>query len=241
MKLPPSWALPAAIKSRLGQRSAGKQRAMVAEEHLLLILHKAPIPGQRDRIPAFFWREPSGRWHSAGSKYGLQPLHQHLQAYTQAEAELSQQYEQAHCAEDYFALLEAMTPLRLATQNLHRALQAAREGIADDVEIIDLRDWAYELERSLDVMHENAKNALDFRLAQRAEEQTQLSMKAVELGNRLNILAAIFFPLTAVSCVFGMNLISGLEGKAITPFWLMVLGGIGLGFWVRRWVLTGRW
>ncbi|NEO83780.1 MAG: hypothetical protein F6J87_05885 [Spirulina sp. SIO3F2] len=206
-----------------------------------MILHKAPVPGQRDRIPVFFWREPNGIWHSEGSKYGLQPLHKHLQAYSKAESELTEQYEQASQAEDYFALLEAMTPLRLASQNLHSTLQSAREGIPNDIDIIDLRDWAYELERSLDVLHANAKNALDFRLAQRAEEQTQLSMKAVELGNRLNILAAIFFPLTAVSCVFGMNLVSGLEGQAIAPFWLMVLGGIGLGVWVRRWVLTGRW
>jgi len=54
-----STQLPDTIKKRFGERSAGKQRAMEAEGHLLLVLHKAPKPNQRDRSAVFFrdWAE----------------------------------------------------------------------------------------------------------------------------------------------------------------------------------------
>ncbi|MFZ1026484.1 MAG: hypothetical protein WAN66_09730 [Limnoraphis robusta] len=40
MKLPATWAVPDQIRYRLGQKSAGKQRAMIADGHLVLILPK---------------------------------------------------------------------------------------------------------------------------------------------------------------------------------------------------------
>jgi hypothetical protein len=42
MKLPQTWNLPVEIKQRFGQKRSGKQRAMLADGHLLLVLHKAP-------------------------------------------------------------------------------------------------------------------------------------------------------------------------------------------------------
>ncbi|MDB9311557.1 CorA family divalent cation transporter [Spirulina sp. CS-785/01] len=240
-KLPPSWSLPETIKQRFGERSAGKQRAMEAEGHLLLVLHHAPQPHQRDRKIVFFWRKPDGSWEASIGKKGLQPLNKHIKAYNQAEIELQQQYENAQDAEDYFTLLEEMIALRRASKNLHMTLQTAREEIPQDRDIIDLRDWAYEIERSLDLLYENTKNALDFRIAQRAEEQTRLSLKSVESGNRLNILAAIFLPLTALASVFGMNLNSGLEENAILSFWSIFFLGMVFGFFVFRWVTRGRW
>ena len=241
MKLPPAWNLPAAIKHRLGQKSAGKQRVMRADGHLLLVLHQAPQIHQTDRIGVFIWRRPNGSWEHSNGGVGFQVVMKHLRTYDDAEALLVQQYNQAQTAADYFRLLEAIAPLRLATQNLHTTLQAAREGIPSDRDIIDARDWAYELERSLDLLQEHTKNALDFRLAQRAEEQTQLSLQAVKTGHRLNVLAAIFFPLTAVSCVFGMNLTSGLEGTSPATFWVTLGLAIALGFWVQRWSIAGSW
>jgi len=63
---------------------------------------------------------------------------------------------------------------------------------------------------------------------------------AAEVGNRaqhkLNILAAIAFPLMSVSAVFGMNLQSGLENKPLFLFWLVFLGGLSLGLFVKGWV-----
>ena len=242
MKLPSNWMLPNSIEQRFGQRSSGKQRAMIAQEHLLLVLHRIPQPDKRTRQGVFFWRQPDGSWQSSNSvDNGLQALVKHLQSYSQAEEKYSEAYEDAQTSEDYFQILEGISPLRMATKNLHSTLQDAREGIPEDRNIIDMRDWAYEIDRSLDLLYENTKNALDFNLARRAEEQTKLSLASVRASNRLNILAAIFYPLTAISCVFGMNLTSGLESSHFVWFWLVTITAIGMGILVRGWVLKGKW
>lgn len=242
MKLPQSWSLPEAIHQRLGQKSAGKQRAMVAEGHLLLILHQAPKQGKgSDREGAFFWRKPNGEWTSTQRGQGLQSLKKHIEAYSLAEEELTQRYEKVQSSADYFAILKELTPLHRAAKNLHAALQGAREGISDDRNIIDLRDRAAEIERTLELLYLDSKSALDFTIAQQAEEQSQLSLQSLRAAHRLNILAAIFFPLTAISCAFGMNLPTGFEGASRGFFWFVFAGGIALGFWVRRWVVTGKW
>ena len=106
-----------------------------------------------------------------------------------------------------------------------------------DRDIIDLRDSAYELERALDLLHSDSKNALDFYMAKKAEEQANIGMQAVQTGHRLNILAAIFFPLTAIASIFGMNLRHGFEGAPIGTFWGVFLFGLILGFLTRKWVL----
>lgn len=241
MKLPASWTLPAQIKSRFGQRSIGKQRAMIAEGHLLLILHQAPQPDEQTRKGVLFWRKPNGNWEHSGGGVGIQPLVKHIEQYNTAEEALQTQYDRAQVAEDYFRILEAIAPLRLAAKNSHAALQASREGISDDRDLIDLRDWASDIERNLDLLHENAKNALDFKIAQRAEEQTRLSSEAVVSGHRLNVLAALFLPLTAIASIFGMNVHNGLENSPIVLFWLVALIALGMGLLVRQWVVTGKW
>jgi len=241
MKLPASWTLPTQINSRFGQRSIGKQRAMIAEGHLLLILHQAPQPDDQTRTGALFWRKPTGEWEHHGGAVGIQPLVKHLEQYNIVEEALQTQYDQAQIAEDYFRILEAIAPLRLAAKNSYAALQSAREGIPDDRDILDLRDWASDIERNLDLLYENAKNALDFKIAQRAEEQTRLSNEAVVSGHRLNVLAAVFLPLTAIASIFGMNVNNGLESTPVVLFWLVALMAIGLGLLVRQWVVTGRW
>lgn len=233
MDLPYSWDIPASIRARLGQKSAGKQRAMVAEGHLLLVLHKTPKPGTRHRDGIGFWRDTKGNWECSQGGIGVQTLTRHLQAYETAEKKLIDAYENAQAAKDYFLLLETMTPLHFATKNLHNTLQVARDAIPDDPDLIDLRDWAYEIERSLDLLYLNTKNAIDFTMAQKAEEQA-------ELTDRLNTLAAIFFPLTAISCVFGMNLQNGFENVPPIMFGVVIGAGIFLGLIVKKWVLTGQ-
>ncbi|MCG5060428.1 MAG: hypothetical protein KA714_21235 [Limnoraphis sp. WC205] len=239
MKLPATWAVPDQIRYRLGQKSAGKQRAMIADGHLVLILHKVPESEHRQREAVFFWRQPDGRWEASLNGVGFQLLTQHLKAYSLAEENLTQQYSKARTSEDYFNILENLAPLQLATKNLHATLQSAREAIPEDRDLIDFRDETYEIERSLDLLYQNSKNALDFAMAKKAEEQTRLSLESLRSANRLNLLASIFFPLTAISCVFGMNLSSGLETQSPVLFWMVFISGIFLGLIVRNWVLTG--
>src|SRR5687768_1771525 len=71
--LPEDWDLPAAIRSRLGER-LGKQRAMFADGHLLLILHRAPSTDHATREAAAFWRDPQGQWRVTGPGEGATRL-----------------------------------------------------------------------------------------------------------------------------------------------------------------------
>ena len=89
----------------------------------------------------------------------------------------------------------------------------------------------------MDLLNVDTNNGLDFNMAKKAEEQARLSMQSVKTANRLNTLAAIFFPLMAITSVFGMNLRSGLEEASIVVFWFVLLVGILLGFVIHAWVL----
>jgi hypothetical protein len=236
MKLPISWDLPKEIIARFGQ-TPGRQRAMFADGHLLLVLHKAPTADERERRGAFFWRKPNGEWESSERGRGLQALRAHVEEYDTEQQRLESEYKDADDARDYFRVLERAAPLSHAAQSLHDVLQTARETIRDDRDIIDLRDWAYQIERGYDLLYTDTKNALDYSIAKRAEEEAQLSRQAVQTGHRLNVLAAIFFPLTAIASLFGMNLCSGLEDSPTWVFWVVFLAGIAVGLVVREWVL----
>ncbi|HNT78603.1 MAG TPA: CorA family divalent cation transporter [Anaerolineae bacterium] len=239
MPLPYDWTLPEKIKERFGTKSTGRQRAMFAEGHLLIVLHRAPERDTRRRESLFFWRKPGGAWEYSGGGDGLTLFHRHLQTYSEAEERFRREYEAATNAEGYFHILATLPPLRHAAKNLHATLQAAREAVPEDRDLIDLRDWAYDIERGLDLLYEDARNALDFDIARKAEEEARLSMQELQMAHRLNVLAAIFFPITAIASIFGMNLPSGLENSPTWFFWFIFLVGIGLGFWIREWVLTG--
>jgi len=238
MNLPNFWKhLPEEIKERFGRKRPGRQRAMAAEGHLLLILHKAPGADERDRDPVFFWRKPDGTWQTA-QHGGMLRLMDHIKEFDSAEAAITKEYEKAEDAKDYFRILEEVAPLYHTAKNLHATLQAAREAVPEDRDLIDARDWAYELERTLELLYTDTRNALDFEMAMHSEEETRLSVQSIGIANRLNILAAIFLPLAAITGLFGMNLPSGLEGSPTWAFWVVLLCGmllgVGISFWAVR-------
>ncbi len=68
--IPATWQIPAAIRNRLGN-SAGRQRTMAAEDHLLLVLHAPPKPDDSERSGRFFWRSPQGDWLSKDLGSGI--------------------------------------------------------------------------------------------------------------------------------------------------------------------------
>jgi len=236
VKIPISWDLPKEIVERFGQ-TPGRQRAMCADGHLLLVLHKAPSADESERRGAFFWRKPNGDWESTERGRGLQALRAHVEAYDVLQKRLEEEYEDAGRADDYFRILEQVAPLSHAASNLHDVLQSAREAVREDRDIIDLRDWAYQIERGFELLYTDTKNALDYSIAKRAEEEALLSRQAVQTGHRLNILAAIFFPLTAIASLFGMNMRSGLENSPVWVFWVVFLAGILVGIVVCEWAL----
>src|SRR5258705_279200 len=139
LHLPPDWQLPATFVQRLGD-NAGRQRAMSADGHLLLVLHEPPAAGAPERTGRAFWRDPAG-----------------------------------------------------------------------------------EVERAVELLHGDVRNGLDFTIAHQAERQAEQAHGMAVAGYRLNLLAALFVPITALGSVFGMHLAHGLDAWA-TPahFWGVV-------------------
>jgi hypothetical protein len=239
MQIPPGWELPESVRVRLGERS-GKQRAMIEDGHLLLILHALPDPDSNHREGVYFWRDTAGEWKSSGGGNGLPALKEHIAHYTSRADELETQYETAHNATQLFRVLECVVPLHRAAKNMQVALQNAREELPDATEIINMRDMAADVERATELLEIDAKNALDYRIARQSEEQASLSYEMTRAGHRLNFLAAIFLPLTAVASVFGMGLPNGLEKSPVWVFWAVFAFGLLLGIVLRSWLLKGN-
>lgn len=225
--LPGSWQVPQVFRDRLGDR-AGRQRAMFHEGHLLLVLHAPPGPDDATRKGRFFWRQPDGVWSSSDFSGSPQGLDRHLGEYAARLEELEKLEEHATDAETWFRVLEALAPVHRAAAHLHLALQHAREMVPQARELINFRDRAYDLERSAELLHADAKNALDYAIARRAEEQARASHGMAVAAHRLNVLAALFFPITALSALLGVNLVHGLETTRWDPLPFLLLVATGL-------------
>ena len=201
---------------------------MFADGHLLLILHALPHADDVNRKACLFWRKPDGSWQSNEFGSGPTALGRHLDEFEKRLGQLDERLDSRPPAQDLFELIRELTPLRRATRNLHSALQSARETIPDDRGLIDARDRAGRLERTTDLLYSDTDNALDFNIALQAEVQNQHNLQMNLAAHRLNIIAAIFFPLMTLAGVFGMNLITGLENMP-NAFWIVILAGICAG------------
>lgn len=235
--IPKAWEIPAAIRQRLGEE-AGPQRSMCEEEHLLIIVHHPPKADQSDRTPAFFWRNPAGEWRSTeGKGMGAVALGGFLEKWEALMLELEEQERKASTAAEYHALLESVGPILRTTRGLHRALQQARELVKDDRDLINFRDSAAALERSAELLLQDAQFGLDFIAAKQSEHQAQLAQQMSRTAHRLNILAALFLPLTALASVLSMEVHSGLPNTRGNFFLVLAAGcalGAGLAAWVNR-------
>jgi hypothetical protein len=231
--IPDAWQVPARIRQRVGVQ-AGRQRAIVEEGHLLLILHELPKDDEVTRPAKLFWRAPDGTWRAtgAGQSSGLPVLKRHLETVHQALVQLDDRVDAGKTAQDFFTVLNAATPLHRTSRNLHKALQDARDAV-DDREIIALRDSANDLERAAELLVGDARNGMEFTVARNAEAQAANGQRAVEAGHKLNLLAALFFPVTAIGSMLGMNLRTGMEQAPPVVFWLVLVLAFASGFAIR--------
>lgn len=240
--LPSSWELPEVFRHRLGE-SAGRQRAMAEDGHLLIVLHGVPGPDDEVREGHFFWRKPDGSWVSTTGSPGQTSIDVQLDAYEKVIAHLDQLETAAQSADDYFEVLKNLAPIVRASRNQQAALQSAREKVPGDRKLINYRDRAYTLERQADLLASDAKNALDYAIARRAEEQAKASEQMAVSAHRLNILAAFFFPLATISGLLGMDVKTGIDRATVNSY-LPLLGSIGLGLFagvlLTVFVLGGR-
>ncbi|MBM4376828.1 MAG: hypothetical protein FJ095_17235 [Deltaproteobacteria bacterium] len=234
--VPVGWAVPARIRLRIGAQ-AGRQRAVIEDGHLILVLHAPPRDDEIARPARLFWRAPEGAWRASGAGLrddddGLAALHEHLGTLERAIVALDDRVDTASSARQFFEVLHAATPLQRTTRNLHRALQEARAAI-EDRRVLALRDEASDLERAAELLVDDARNGLDYATARAAEEQAQRAEEAAVAQHRLNLLAAVFFPVTAIGSILGINMRSGLEGAHPGYFWLVLTVALGIGFVIR--------
>jgi len=237
--LPPTWDVPAEFRERLGEK-VGRQRTMLADGHLLLVLHRPPKKNDPERIGRAFWRKPDGAWQSNDLGNGAAALGRHLAEYADLIERFDRQEDDAVSVSEYFAVLEGMSPLSRTVRNLHLALQDARDKMPDDRDLINARDRAYELERTADLLLADVRNALEFAVAKKAEEQTAASHQMAAASHRLNMLVAFFFPIATLTAVFGANLSHPLEKIIPPPYaFLTVIGtGIVMGCGLAGYLLT---
>ncbi len=88
MHFPQDWNIPNTIRLRLGANTTGRQRALVADGYLMLVLHEVPRHGQRERRGAYFFRSPDGKWSSSRESSGIPNLAEHVNDFSRAADEL---------------------------------------------------------------------------------------------------------------------------------------------------------
>lgn len=232
------WTLPDAIERRLGDSTYGRQRTIFEDKHLLIILHAPPGADDEQREAEVFLRHPDGELFCNGQANGQFRLRKLLASYQNRLDELTDIYEQSSgmSSAELFELIEALAPLNRSSTNMSGALQSARELCKDDQFLIAMRDEAYEVSRGFELLYADAKAALDYRIACNAETQAQKSHEMAAAQHKLNILAAITFPLMAIAALLGMNLVHGFENASPGIFYAVFIAGLIVGLLVKSWV-----
>ena len=236
MKLPAGLDIPLEIRTHIGDR-AGRQRELVADGHLVMVLHKAPVSRLKHRESVFFWRPPSGDWRSTERSQPKTVLDAMITEYEDAIDSLSEAHESATSATQKFSVLERVGPLNRAIRNMTDTLGKANATIENaeaESELQKFVDHASDVARACELLQEDARNSLDFHIARQGEIQAAHSREVEKTTHRLNTMATMFLPLTAMASVFGMNLRSGLEQAPAWMFWAIMGGSMFAGIAVSE-------
>jgi hypothetical protein len=235
--IPPSWKLPESIISRIGT-SAGRQRLIAGDQHLFLILHAPPdADDPANREARLFWRDAGGAWRASPgeAETTISSLRDHVELFHHAAEEFENEVEHASTADEWFGLLHQLGPFARTTRHLSGVLQQLREHSGADNEVIALRDQMVDVERAAELTYQWASQGLDYAIAKTNEEQTRLSGYLSRASYRLNLLAALTLPLTALGSFLGMNLDNGIEHRGPWLLWGIGAFCLGIGVIMRAW------
>ena len=233
--IPHNWDVPQIFRDRFGTR-AGRQRVMAADGHILIVLHELPNPDDPDTLNArVYWRKPDGTWKSQGSgATNIGALRAHVETFVAAIDTLEAKAAKASRAKDWFEIMHHAAPLHRMARNQAATLSEARDLVKGDKELIAVRDTSQENERSIELINHHARAGLDYTIAANAEQNVKSTEHVVESQHRLNLIAATFLPITAISALLSMNLKHGLESyNAPYAFWAVAAGAFLLGLIVR--------
>ena len=219
--IPHKWQVPASITARIAE-VPGTQRCLEADGHLILILHKLPTQTGAQGYRRLFWRSPDGTWASDDLGAGINALQRHVTEFNDRLLKLEAKENRATTAEEHFHIRHEVTPIYRAAKNMSATISRGYEMFLDDRGLLACRNLASTVERTGELLKEDATYGLEYFMAKQAESQALA-------GHRLNLIAAIFFPILAFASIFGMNLEHGFEHKAPWLFWLFVASGIVIG------------
>jgi len=262
-KRPPKiWDLPFDIRRQLSRRG-GRQRAIAADNHLMLVLHRVPELNSDRGDTVYFWRNGDQEWHFSERGGGFATLENVVQQYEDRIVELEESLATAKDSRARFQVLDEITPMFRSVRNLADALHKAWElteqqaltggGVLSrtkrnetDKEIEpqpspleNVWDHACEITRAAESLKADVEGAIQFAHARQQELQSHFVQQQSQAAHRLNILAATFLPVATISSVFGMNLASGFENMPVL-FWLVLLSSIGVGAWIGYSVMNVR-
>lgn len=227
--IPHNWRLPDYFRGRLGT-SVGRQRAMHLEGQLLLVIHHLPLGDNRSRRGQLFWRDEQAKWLSSDGLPGNASIEKLIHQYQQALEDFDKRSNQVGSAQHYLELLENLGPIVRTARGFYETLQQAREFLPDAKEIIDWRDKMEEITLEFDQLYADLKTAMDVALIRHSEQHAEISRRVEQSAHRLNVLAALFFPLATLGSVLGTTLTEGWNwSRSGLPFALFLLFGAFCG------------
>ncbi len=230
--IPKAWSIPDIFRARMGS-DVGKQRLMSEEGHHLVVLHELPSTKDKgQRSPALFWVNEVGEWKSMPHSGGRSALKQLVQNYQEKISDLElkmTKIEGDNAPEIVHDVIDEVSPIQRSVRGLGRVMQQLRETLHDDREVLNIRDVAVSLESSADLLIADAKSTLDFMTAKNAMIQAKESAKAAKEAQKLNRLAALFFPLVTLASLFGMNApteVLGNNGSVVVILVGLIMGAL---------------
>lgn len=236
--IPATWQINDVFRLRLG-RSVGRQRLMQHEGELLIVAHEVPEPQSSVRRGILFWLDSDRKWHASNGDKGDIAIELLVQRYSRRLEEIDQLEASARNADEYLPLLESLAPISRAVRNLYDVLQEARKSVSTSVELIEARNEAYDVSRTAELLYQDAKNSMEVAVVRRAEQQAVSSNQMAAASHRLNMMAALFFPLATLGGVFGTTLTDNWTwSETPAPFLLFLvvgtIAGLVLALFVNR-------
>jgi Mg2+ and Co2+ transporter CorA len=178
-----------------------------------------------EREALFFWKTRRDGWRSREVPGGLGGLQDLLERYATVIDGLEENLEFAGKGQQLYEILKHTLPLCRSLRNLVGVLEG----------VLSLEDG----EREILVLNADAQNALSYFRTESAEEQAEAAQRTDRATMRLNLLAAAFLPLIALTGLFGMNVRNPLEDSQVA-FWVVGAVGLASGYGLLR-VFMGKY
>lgn len=225
--IPKSWNISEAIRKRVGE-GVGRQRLIAEDGELLVILHQLPTAADKGhRQAALFWCDSAGNWKSLPSSGGRSELLSLVKSYRKRIADLDLALDKAEEPSSIHAVIDEATPVDRAGRHVQQVLSELRKALPNDLDILEIRDIAVEMDRAGDLLTQDARSSLDLMIAKSSASQAKDADKAAKEAQKLNRLAAFFFPLMTIASVFGMN--EPQDTLTSPRMWIAVGVGLLLG------------